>query len=238
MASQIVPGVPSMRYERAAHVIAGGRLDGDDFRAVAEVLFSQGGASDQAAAAHRTENYIQAQLLPLSVDQHLAHQGGLTRNDKGVVKWVQECTFLLLCDLTRAFTGDFLAIALPVLCQDDSGAGALCELDLAPRRVVGHDDRDRYARLVSGKCKRLSEITRREGHHTALALLPGQAAHAKVGSSHLEGAPDLQRLGFEEDARSDQRVEVFGVQQRCPAHGLAHGPPRKIQKSLVDHVGQ
>ncbi|HEY4449150.1 MAG TPA: hypothetical protein VGN03_11160 [Steroidobacteraceae bacterium] len=193
-----------VRDERTAHVIAGGRLDRDHFRAAAEVLFGQGGSCDQAAATDRAENDIETQFLPVGIDQYLTHQCGLPGNDEGVIERVQQRTVLLLCDLARAVTRDFLPIAVPMLSEHDSGAGPLRELDLAPRSIVGHDDRDGHARSMSCQCERLSEIARRKGDDTPLALLPGQTAYTKVSASHLEGAADLEGFGFEEYVRADE----------------------------------
>src|SRR4029077_5138655 len=114
----------------------------------------------------RAENCIYAKRLPSGIDQHLAHQCGLARDDEGVVKWVQKCTFLLLGDLTRTFTRDFLAVAFSVLREYHAGACALRELDLALWSIVGHDDCDWDARSMSCKGKRLREIARREGDYT------------------------------------------------------------------------
>src|SRR6185312_15364253 len=46
-----------------------------------------------------------------------------------------------------------------------------------------------------------------------------------------------KRLGLDEDPRTEDGVQVVGVQQRGPAYGASYGVPGEVQQGLVDHDG-
>src|SRR5690242_16636832 len=100
-----------MGDQRAAHVIAYFRFDGDYIRAAAEVLLCQSRPGDQATSTDGTKYGVHVELFAKCVRVYLAHERGLSGDYPRIVERMQQCEALLPRDLTRPLTRDFFAVA-------------------------------------------------------------------------------------------------------------------------------
>jgi hypothetical protein len=126
---------------------------------------------------------------------------------------------------------DLLARLLDPVIKDDLGTIAARIGDLDRRRIRRHDDERRYAERLCRRRHALGMIARGPGDDALVALNGRELRQRVVGAAELERAGALQRLGLDEQAAAEPRIDrrrfEEGRQHRLAGDALGGGADRR-----------
>ncbi|MCY1231417.1 hypothetical protein D9M72_438640 [compost metagenome] len=204
------------------HALAGGhgglqaigvfRLDTDHLHVRTQVLHIGGDPRDQAAAAHRHEDGVQAAGV-LAEDFH--RHGTLPGDHVRVVIGRHEGQALLRRQLQRVGQGVGEGIAV----QHHLAATGTHAVDLELRGGARHHDGRFDAQLPRRQRQALGMVAGRCGDHAPRALFRAQLHHTVVGTTDLEGVDRLQVLALEQHLVAQAFAELARrLQRRFDGH--------------------